>query len=314
MNDSRLDKKALEIADRVGGWAKQSLKWTLNTRFGKFLKTIAQIAFYAVIFFFVFQILGSFHFFDNKEQVSSNGSSVSEANSGDCSVVGINLHGMLLTYIPDHSDNDSFFNYDVVASENINGTIRTANEDPNIKAILIEVDSGGGVPVAGEEIAAALKNSTKPTVALIRQTGASAAYWAISSAGKIFASRNSDVGSIGVTSSYLDNTGKNTKDGYQYIPLATGQFKDTGNPDKPITQADKDLIMRDLKIVYKNFIEDVSKNRNIPIEKVEAMADGSTVLGVTAKADGLIDEIGGMPEVQKYLEETIGEKPEICWE
>lgn len=241
-----------------------------------------------------------------------SGNVISDSESGDCNVVGINLHGELLTYIPENSENDSFFDHDVSASEEIVWNIIGAN-DNTIKAVIVEVDSSGGSPVAGEEIADAIKNSEIPVVAMIRQIGASASYWAISSADKIFASKNSDVGGIGVTQSYIQNVGNNKKEGYEFIPLSTGKFKDTGNPDKPITAEDKELLMRDLKIVYQNFIETISENRNIPIEKVEQMADGSTVLGKKAKELGLIDEIGGMIEVKAYLGEIIGEKPNICW-
>lgn len=249
---------------------------------------------------------------------SSNAQGSSASDSWDdtndkCSVAGINLHGEIFTYIPNNNETDPSVNHDVVASENITWTIRKANEDPKIKAILVEVDSGGGSPVGGEEISRAIENSDKPVVALVRGAGLSAAYWAISSADKVFASKNSDVGSIGVTSSYLNNTAKNSKDGYGYEQLSAGKYKDSGSPDKPLTTEERALFLRDINIVYANFIEAVSKNRNIPLEKVKSFADGSAVLGERAKALGLIDEIGGINEVEKHLEEIIGEKPEVCW-
>ncbi len=231
----------------------------------------------------------------------------------DCSVIGISLRGVLLTYIPDHSENDSSFDHNVVASESIIQSIKQANQDEKIKAIVVEVDSSGGLPVAGEEIATAIGNSDKPVVALIRQIGASASYWAISSADRIFASKNSDVGSIGVTSSYLSGEEKNKKDGYTYEQLSVGKFKDSGSPDKTLTKEEKSLFLRDINIVYNNFIETVSKNRRISIDEVKSFADGSTVLGERAKSLGLIDEIGGIGDVERYIEGKIGEKPEICW-
>ncbi len=247
----------------------------------------------------------------DSSDISTNNSD--DMENSDCSIVGINLHGEVMTYIPKHAEGDADFNYDSVSSEDILWTINQANEDPNVKAIVIEVDSGGGSPIAGEEISNAIEKNEKPVIAFIRQTGASAAYWAISGADKIFASKNSDIGSIGVTMSYMQDVNKNKKDGYEYIPLTTGKFKDTGNPSKPITDEEKILLMRDLKIIYENFIESISKNRQIPLEKVRQIADGSTMLGQRAKEVGLIDEIGGISEVEKYLEETLGEKSYICW-
>ena len=178
---------------------------------------------------------------------------------------------------------------------------------------MIEVESGGGGAVAGEEISNAVKNSKKPVIAFIRGIGASAAYWSVSGADRIFASKNSDVGSIGVTSSYLSNAEKNIQDGYTYEELSSGKYKDTGDPDKVLTAEEKALILRDVNIVYANFIEAVSQNRNLSIEKVKSFADGSTVLGEKAKSLGMIDEIGGLTEVENYLEGIIKEKPEICW-
>ncbi len=237
----------------------------------------------------------------------------SDTEDEDCSVVGINLHGNLLTYIPKHAENDSFFNYDSVASEDITWKIKAANEDSDIKAIIIEVDSGGGSPIAGEEIANAVKDSVKPVVGYIREGGASSAYWAVSSATKIFASKNSNVGAIGITGSFLTNVGKNKKDGYEYQQIVSGKYKDSGTANRPLTEDEKVLFLRDVNIMYQNFMEVVSENRNIPMEKVKIFADGSTVLGEKAKSLGLVDEIGGINEIEKYLEETIGEKPEICW-
>jgi protease-4 len=248
--------------------------------------------------------------FDKDLSLSDSGDKTYEG----CTVIGINLHGTIMTYIPEHAEGDTNFDYDTVASENILWSIKNANENPDVQAIILEVDSTGGYPVAGEEIANAVKNSEKPILGLIRQSGSSAAYWAVSGADRIWASKNSDVGSIGVTQSYLNNVEKNKKEGYTYEQLSSGKFKDSGNPDMALTKEEKDLFMRDINIVYQNFMEAVSVNRNIPIEEVKKFADGSSVLGEKAKELGLIDEIGGLPKVESYLEEIIREKPEICWQ
>jgi protease-4 len=211
------------------------------------------------------------------------------------------------------SEDNPLFDPDVRASEEVMYLINQANADDDIKAIVLEVDSSGGLPVAGEEIANALKNSSKPTVGFIRSSGLSAAYWAVSGTDHIIASRNSDVGSIGVTLSYLDNVGKNQKDGNTYMQLSSGKYKDAGDPDRPLTEEEKQLFLRDIKILHENFIADVAANRNVPVADIQKIADGSSVLGDQAKALHLIDEIGGLPEVEKYLEGIIGERPEICW-
>lgn len=242
------------------------------------------------------------------------GSDDNQTQVDNCNVSGIELHGTIDTYIAQNSSNqDSTETTDATASEEVVGSINLAEKDEKIKAIILEVDSYGGYPVAAEEIAQAMKRATKPTIALIRKAGVSAAYWSATGANIIFASANSDVGGIGVTNSYLDNSKKNTKDGLTFNSLSTGTFKDMQNPDKSLTESERKLIMRDAYIINDNFIKTVATNRNLDINKVKAMTDGSSMLGEAALQNGLIDKIGGIAEVKDYLKDKIGEDVEICW-
>ena len=237
-----------------------------------------------------------------------------DAEKDSCNVSGINLHGDLLTYIsPANYDYDGNLTYDEVSSEDLVYYIEQAEKDDSIKAIILEVDSYGGDPVAGEEVANAMRKAQKPTVALIRSAGLSAAYYAATGADKIFASVNSDVGSIGVTISYLDNSLQNQKEGLTYNQLSAGRFKDAGDPNKKLSAEETKLFMRDVDIMHQNFIKAVAENRNLDINKVRALADGSSMLGEMALKNGLIDQIGGIDEVKEYLKEKIGVDVEICW-
>jgi signal peptide peptidase SppA len=225
----------------------------------------------------------------------------------NCNVSGNLLRGDLVTYIDENSE------YLQTSSEDIVYFIEDAEKNDQIKAILLEVDSYGGGPVADEEVANALKRVTKPTVVLIRTAGLSSAYYASTGANIIFASKDSDVGSIGVTMSYIDNARQNQKDGLTFNQLSSGKFKDIMNYDKPLTLAERNLLMRDVEIMNENFIEAVAENRNLDIEKVRQLADGSSMLGEMALDNGLIDRIGGQHEVEEYLAELLGEDIEVCW-
>ncbi len=230
-----------------------------------------------------------------------------------CNVSNIKLQGNLYSYISQsEKDENGITIIDAVSSEDIVSAIENADNDENIKAIVMEIDSFGGGPVAGEEVAGALRKAKKPTVALIREYGLSAAYYAATGADMIFASANSYVGSIGVTISYLDNAKKNETDGITFNQLSAGKFKDMFNSDKPLTDEERKLIERDLKILHENFIKAVAENRKMDIEKVRELADGSSMPGQMALENNLIDQIGGMDEVKEYLKEKIGEEAEIC--
>jgi hypothetical protein len=126
-----------------------SLKRFRGTLVGRFFVQTGQLVLYAVVFFFVFQLLTAFNPFNGTDgHFVFSGTDLSDtSDTGDspssCSVFGINLHGTLLTYIPQHAEGDSFFNYDTTSSEDVIASIKHVNEDPDISAILIEVDSGG---------------------------------------------------------------------------------------------------------------------------------------------------------------------------
>lgn len=242
------------------------------------------------------------------------------ASLSSCNVRGYTLYGDLVTtsaYATDSSDETdeeeetAYSNYTL--SDTIVTGIEESKDDPDIKAIIIEIDSWGGNAVAGEEIANALKRTTKPTVALIRSTGLSAAYWAATGGDVIYASANSDVGSIGAVLSYLDYSKKNSTEGIEYTSITSGKFKDTGSQYKALTAEEKALLQRDIDIIHTNFVKAVSANRNLSEEGVRALADGSTLLGEMALSAGLIDKIGDISAAREYLAEQIGEDVEICW-
>ncbi len=239
---------------------------------------------------------------------------VEETNESECNVRGIILHGDLQTYIAesDFDENDNLL-IDASASEDIQYAIEESNQDSGIQAIILEIDSYGGYPVAGEEIANALKFVEKPTVALIRGAGASAAYLAATGADMIFASKHSDVGSIGVSMSYLDRSNYNQEEGLTYNKLSTGKFKDAGDPDKTLTLEERQYFERDLKILLENYIQEVATNRNLPVSKVRQLADGSTMLGEAALKNGLIDKIGDLRAVEQYLAEKLSTDIVVCW-
>ncbi len=113
--------------------------------------------------------------------------------------------------------------------------------------------------------------------------------------------------------SYLDESKINVKNGYTWNSLSTGTFKDMGSNEKALTKAERDIFERDLKIIHKEFLNVVSTNRNMSLEEVDRLADGSVMLGEMAKEKGLIDEIGSMQEAKEYLKKTYNIEPEICW-
>jgi protease-4 len=227
-----------------------------------------------------------------------------------CNVADLQLYGSVVYYPNEGSDASGTL--DQTASEDIRQQIEQADADPSIKAILLQVDSPGGDPVAGEDIADALKQSSKPTVVLAADEDTSAAYWASTGAQKIFASADSELVDIGVTESYLNDEKQNEQNGLTFEALTAGQYKDMGNPDAPLTATERALMLQNLNITDQNFVGQVAANRNLSVASVTAIADGSYMEGAMALKDGLIDQIGSIYDVGNYLKGKIGEDVTLC--
>jgi len=219
-------------------------------------------------------------------------------------IATIEIRGEIISYFLYTSDLDKIDDpdaYDAVSSEEVVMCINDIQNDDDMKGVVVEIDSPGGSPFASEEIMNAIKGIDKPTAAVIRERATSGAYLIATATDKIFASELSDIGGIGVTMSYLDYSHQNEQGGIIYQQISSGKFKDAGDPDRPLADEEKELFMRDTKLVHEAFVRNVATNRNLDVKKVEEIADGSSMLGIAAKENGLIDEIGDTNSAKSWL-------------
>ena len=200
-------------------------------------------------------------------------------------------------------DAGGIFSQGSASSSAISELIEEADSDPGIKAILIEIDSPGGSAVASEEIMNSIRKTKKPTVALIRDVGASGAYWAATGADAIVASPVSITGSIGVFSSYLEFSRLMEKYGIGYERLVAGEYKDIGVPFRNLTGKEREILQGQLDVVHAYFIKSVSENRNLSEEQVRNVSNGMAYLGIQAKELGLVDELGGKEKAEEILKQ-----------
>lgn len=201
---------------------------------------------------------------------------------------------------------------DVTSSTEIRKLIKKADKNPNIKAIIFEINSPGGSAVASEEIADAIKKTNKTTVAWIREIGTSGAYWIASASDNIVANRMSITGSIGVIASYLQFGGFLSDHNVSYERLVSGQYKDIGSPFKKLTPSERLLFQKSIDEIHDYFVEEVAKNRNLKKRDVQKIASGLFYLGSEAKELGLIDTLGGEDEVIDFIEEELDIEVEIA--
>jgi len=203
--------------------------------------------------------------------------------------------------LPDGSS--SIFGSSGASSQDIVDLIKKADENKEIKALLIEINSPGGAAVASEDIVKAIKKSKKPSVALIKDTGASGAYWVASATDVIVADPISITGSIGVLSSYLEFSGLMNKYGVGYERIVGGEYKDIGTPFRNLTDEERQLLQEQIDVVYDYFVKEVAANRNMSEEQMKGIATGMIYTGIRAKQLGLVDVLGGEDEAEEAIKQ-----------
>lgn len=199
-----------------------------------------------------------------------------------------------------------------VFSENL----KEALDDDSVKAIVIRVNSPGGYGAASEEMYEEMQKAAKkkPVIASVADVAASAAYEAISPATEIMALRASEVGSIGVFAEVPNLEELYRKLGIKMQIIKEGKFKTMGDPSKPLTKEERQIIQEIITEDYNNFIEDVAKARKpLTTAEVRKLATGRTWLGRQAKELGLIDRLGNFQDAIKRAAKMgkIKGEPEI---
>lgn len=183
--------------------------------------------------------------------------------------------------------------------EIIKGLIMEAENDDSVGAIVLEINSPGGTPVASEEIMNAVKNCKKPVVAWIGDQGASGAYMAASPADKIIASPSSMVGSIGVILDLTNLSELYKKIGVTKMVIKGGKYKDIGADYRNITPEEQVMLQNMVNEYYNNFISIVATNRKLDKNYVKTVAEGQIFTGTQAKKNKLVDEVGSKEDAIK---------------
>jgi len=234
-----------------------------------------------------------------------SGSSGRAAYSVGDSVYEIRLEGVI-----SGEKYSSLLSGETVTPEEIIRQLDEAGKNPNVKAILLRVNSPGGSPAASQEIYEEIKKMEKPVVVSVSDYCASGAYYVASAADRIIANRSSSVGSIGVIMQIPNYEDLYEKLGLKYTTIKQGKYKDIGSPDRPVTEEEKRKLEAQLKEIYRQFISDVAEARNMDVSDVEDLATGWVFLGTEALDLGLIDEIGNYKDAIKIAAQLGGIKGE----
>ena len=197
-------------------------------------------------------------------------------------------------------------NGEIESSDQIVDDLQNANNNPNIKGIIIEINSPGGYVVPSKRIAEEVKSIDKPTVCLLDDVAASGAYWIASSCDYIIADNFTIVGSIGASGSYLEFSDLMKKYGINYVRIVSGNEKDIGSPYIKPTKEELNQLQDMVNKIRDTFVKEVSANRNLSYSYVSNLSNGRVFLGEDAIKLKLVDKIGNMETAKEYIKNQTG--------
>lgn len=206
---------------------------------------------------------------------------------------------------------------DATAKE-VNRSLKQYGNDSRVKAILLRVDSPGGGVTASEEIYREVKRirdeKKKKIVVSMGTAAASGGYFISCPADKIFANSSTLTGSIGVIAEWVNYKGLAEWAKIREEVFKSGEFKDTGSPTREITPREREYFQGIVMALHNQFVKVVTEGRKgrngLDEAQIRALADGRVYTGEEAKANGLVDEIGGYEDALRETAKLVGIKGE----
>jgi len=182
---------------------------------------------------------------------------------------------------------------------------------PNkLASVLVRVNSPGGSAVQSDLIASYLKmksvRHSVPLVVFVEDMAVSGGYWLACSGSKIFATRSSVVGSLGVIYFGLGLVELMEKLGMESRVITAGGNKDLMNPLRPQREEDVQIIKRLLTDVHGHFMDHVKASRGDRLSVGEDKLFTGEIWSATAALElGLID---GIQHMDEYITAQWGEE------
>lgn len=190
------------------------------------------------------------------------------------------------------------------STEQFGAMFRQMVADPNIGAIVLDVDSPGGAVSGIDELTAEIYRGreVKPVLAMVSPMAASAAYWIASAASEISVTPSGEVGSIGVYSAHQDMSAAYEQMGIRTTLISAGKYKVEGNPFEPLSDEAREAIQARVNDYYGMFVDAVARGRGVSAREVrEGFGEGRMVGAKQAKQLGMADRVETMEEMLDRL-------------
>ncbi|MBS3992949.1 MAG: signal peptide peptidase SppA [Bacteroidetes bacterium] len=192
-------------------------------------------------------------------------------------------------------------NEEYVGQEMMLKSIEKAKKDKNIKAVVLRINSPGGVAITADMIWRELEllKKEKPIVVSMGNLAASGGYYIACNANKIYAEPTTITGSIGVFG-LIPNIHKFS----ETIGINAEQVSTNKAPNyslfEPMSEDFHQVTQQSIEIIYNTFLNRVAAGRNMGVEKVDELAQGRVWSGAEAVANGLVDELGSLEDAIAY--------------
>ncbi|MBO0996209.1 signal peptide peptidase SppA [Bacillus sp. SD075] len=189
--------------------------------------------------------------------------------------------------------------------------LKMAEENEDIKGIILRVNSPGGGVVESAEIydkILDIKKVKKPVYVSMGSMAASGGYYISAPADKIYASPETMTGSLGVIMHGYNYEKLAEKYGVEFETIKSGPHKDIMSPTREMTGEERDILQNMINNSYDQFVKVIADGRGMTEKEVREIADGRIYDGRQAKENHLIDDFGHLDDVIAAMKTDIGKK------
>lgn len=184
----------------------------------------------------------------------------------------------------------------VIGAEDFVALLQEIEKEKEIRAVIIRLNSPGGSAIASETINRAiqrLRDTGRPVIVSMTQVAASGGYYMAAPATRILALPSTLTGSIGVIAGKVSIGGLSQKYNVNWDEIAVGKNAGLFATGRGMNADERVALARSADYIYDTFKSRVAAGRKLSPETVEAIAQGQVWTGAEAKANGLVDQIGG---------------------
>lgn len=225
----------------------------------------------------------------------------SDTSAGQSGIAVIPIYGTLVRRTQGLEAQSGLTSYAGIAM-----ALDTALADPNVAAIVLDIDSPGGESSGVFDLADRIRAATaiKPVWAVANDMAFSAAYALASAASRLIVSRTGGVGSIGVIAMHVDQSVKDQQDGIAYTAVFAGDRKNDLNPHAPISGEAHSFLQGEVNRIYDLFATTVAKHRGMGVNTIKG-TQAALFFGADAVTSGLADDVGTLDDAIKQINSML---------